>query len=156
MSKRSKAEVNHAINLLWTHQIRRENAFLYKEIERLKEDSKAVSTQLDQLSDSASTARKAAEQSSRAVAEAEKVQLDLATTLNDAVDKLEQIADQSAFVKTELDNVNRAAEQTDTKLTVAVEQLDAKHQSAHAQLRQRLTSIDNDLARTKDQLALKA
>ncbi|RMZ85174.1 hypothetical protein DV738_g93, partial [Chaetothyriales sp. CBS 135597] len=156
MSKRSKAEVNHAINLLWTHQIRRENAFLYKEIERLKEDSKAVSTQIDQLSDSASTAQKAAEQSSHAVVKAEKVQLDLATTLNEAVNKLEQIADQSALVKTELDNVGRAGEQTGTKLTAAVQQLDAKYQAAQAQLRQRLTSIDDDLARTKDQLSGKA
>ncbi|RMZ92725.1 hypothetical protein DV736_g16, partial [Chaetothyriales sp. CBS 134916] len=130
MSKRSKAEVNHAVNLLWTHQMRRENAFLQKEIERLREDTKAVSTQLKQVSDRASTAHKAAKQSSSAIVKAEKVQLDLATTLSETVNKVEQIADQSALLKADLDNVKLAGEQSSTKATLAIQQVHHKHQEA--------------------------
>ena len=36
MAKRTRADVKHAIDLLWTHQIRRENASLHKQIQQIQ------------------------------------------------------------------------------------------------------------------------
>ena len=84
MAKRSKADVKHAIDLLWSHQIRRENAALHKEVKRLQQQ---VDLQIDEARELRTVSEKATAVAQTAIACVEKAladQTNLQTTVEDA------------------------------------------------------------------------
>ena len=82
MAKRSKADVKHGIDLLWSHQIRRENAALHKEVKVLQQQ---LFSQADEVKKLRVVCEKATATADTAIACIEKALADQ-TALQAAVD----------------------------------------------------------------------
>jgi chromosome segregation ATPase len=82
MAKRSQADVKYAIDLLWSHQIRRENAALHREVQRLQGELLTQADEVKELCADSDEAKVAAES---ALASVQRVQTEQ-DTLRGAVD----------------------------------------------------------------------
>ena len=89
MAKRTKADVKHAIDLLWFHQIRRENAALHKEVKNLQQQAEELRTISEKATVRAETAIACLEE---ALADQTTLQTAVDNTYRRAQDAVDKIA----------------------------------------------------------------
>ena len=156
MSNRSKADIKYAVDLLWTHQVRRENAILHKEIQHLREEVHSASNDVDAVRETSIAAQKSAEHSSSTVGKTEKVQYDLATTVNDAARRIEEVAHQSSLIEPKIVDIKRQGDWSIADLTSTVQQLDARVKASDEQQRRCLSPLTDEIANLRQKFATKA
>lgn len=128
MAKRSKADLKHAIDLLWSHQIRRENAALHKEVKRLQDE---VTSHIDEVTEL------------RAVSEKAKTAAETATACVQTA-----LADQTTL-HTAVEDAHRQAQDATENITSLEDSL----QDAHAKQTETITHFNQDIDKLKADLA---
>ena len=154
MSKRSKADVKYAADLLWTHQVRRENAFLHKEVERLREEVKSTSDEIGTIKETLAIARPSSDLRA-AIAKIENVQHDLATTLGAVAERTREVSKQAAALAPKINDVMRHCEQSTGKLVTTVQQFETKLQTVNEQHQLGLAAVNTRCVRLENELKTK-
>ncbi|ETN42918.1 uncharacterized protein HMPREF1541_02076 [Cyphellophora europaea CBS 101466] len=127
MAKRSRADVKHAIDLLWTHQLRRENAFLHKQVKQLQDSIDQCRINQVDLRDSIRSVQASADETSSAM---ERV-ASTVVTLQADIEKTPAVS-------------NKTHEQL-AKLSDRVNISEANQQLAIKNLQERIAQADSDV-----------
>jgi hypothetical protein len=128
MAKRSKADVNRAIDLLWSHQIRRENAALHGEVKRLQQQALS---QADEAREWHTVSGKAQEAAAAATACLERVLTDQKT------------------LQTAVEIANRQAQNATEQISI----LQISLQDARASETQLITHYNKDMSKLRAELS---
>ena len=111
MAKRSRADLKYAIDLLWFHQIRRENAALLTEVKRLQGE---IVSHVDEVTELRAVSEKAKTAAETATACVQKALADQ-TTLHAAVEDAHRQAQDAAERITSLENSLQDAQAMQTE-----------------------------------------
>jgi chromosome segregation ATPase len=149
MSKRSRTDVKYAIDLLWTHQVRRENTFLHEEIQRLQEQVTSAPTDLKAVQQTASAAQKSAETTSSVLDHFRQNLQELQQGHDEAAKRIEDITEQVGLLESRIDIVKKHQEQSTASLTSANQHLTSQIQISVEQHNRRLSSLDTTIAGLK-------
>ena len=125
MAKRSKADVKHAIDLLWSHQIRRENAVLHKEVKRLQQQVISQTDDVKELHASCEKAKVAAETAIACVEKALVDQTNLQTTVDAANRQAQEAIDNADRLEANWEDARACQTQTITHFNQDIDRLKA-------------------------------
>jgi hypothetical protein len=155
MAKRSRADVKYAIDLLWTHQIRRENLQLHKEVQHLQQSIDEYLRKHEAIKEIAQNAENSATDASMAIRLASSRIQDLHARLEQTQSLAGATSQQTSDISKLVDSLQEDWRSTAANLNCRVDQNQANLQHAQSQHDHAVSLFGTRLAKVHELLESK-